>query len=211
MLFITMFAASKKEKMESKELKYISRVKANRIKDLIKSLSKDYVKLIYEIEPEICSFGVFTDSDISSFSFAYNTKEEAQQTGESIKSTFPADDNKWWIPDWQVKVDEESFRYDAREIELFKILEDLINLTASDDDYCENDDFSNYKSDVFELICQSLKEIKDENTFSNVSEDFYLLVQEQDNGIYGSRKKSLAKILTQKQLDEYSRYDRDNW
>ena len=203
----------KKSQMVKNNLKFIPIKTAQKIKELFKSLSKDYVKLIYDKENEICSFGIFTDSDISNFFFGYNTKEGMEiikQDGkkyneENPDSKFPIDNDKWSIPEWKIEVDEEAFRYDSREIELFEIFDRLIKSTVS------GEDFSNYKSDVFDLLCQSLKELKDKNTFSKISEDFFLLVQEQDNGIYGTRKESLSMILTQRQLKEYIKYDNDEY
>ncbi|MFK8010124.1 MAG: DUF4303 domain-containing protein [Saprospiraceae bacterium] len=197
-------------------LKYISIKTAEKIKKLFKSLSKDYVKLIYEKEKEICSFGVFTDSDISNFFFGYNTKkgiEELKKRGIQNNKRFPdtklkIDSMKWWLPEWINDIDEEVFRYDEREIELFNTLEDLIEQVLNSDPNCEKDFFSDYKSDIFDLFCQSLMELKDENIFLKVSENFFLIVQEQDNGIYGTREKSLSKILNKNQLKAFLKFDK---
>ena len=193
-------------------MKFITNKVAKRIKELFISLSKDYVKLIYEKEKEISSFGVFTDADISSFFFRYNTKEGIDKiiaVGKKYQeknpnSKIPVDHYKWWLPEWAINIDEDVFSQDEREIELFKIFEDLIESS-------EDKDFSNYKDDVFDLFCQSLKEVKDENIFSKTSNNFFLLVQEQDNGIYDARKESLSKILSQNQLEEYLKFNNDDF
>jgi hypothetical protein len=184
-------------------LTYIPVQTANRIEELFCSLAKDYLQRVYDVEEEICSFGVYTDSDISNFFFGYNTNEKRKAAHDSPSSVdheiWSIEDDIWSIPEWKNNVDD-SFQYDPREIELFGIFDTLIRSTHSDSQ------FPNYKSDAFYLLCHSLKVLKDEKVFSNISTDFLLLVQEQDNGLYDTRQDSLSLVLTPKQLEAYLQY-----
>jgi len=200
------------------KLKFIPIKKASKIKELFKSLSKEYVKLIYQEEEEICSFGIFTDSDISNYYFGYNTKEgmeEIIKEGISEKenepeSEFKIDYMKWWLPEWMNAIDNECFMDDEREIELFKTMEKLIEKTDNEEEDLEDEYFSNYKDDIFDLFCESLAELRDENVFSKVAKDFILLVQESDNGISGNkiREKSISKLLTNIQIEDYKSFEK---
>ena len=67
----------------------------------------------------------------------------------------------------------------------------------------EKNAFIKYKEDMFDIFCEVLKQMKENNVFKNIGDDFFLLFQEGDNGVYGTRKKSLEKILTPNQLKEY--------
>lgn len=187
-----------------------------KIKILLKSLLSDYYHKVIEREREICSFGIFTDSDMSGFVIRYNTQEGIEKIIESaIKSRedYPdwnwegaLDDSKWWIPEWisESKGDELIYYNDKRYDELDKIMNDLRKKTWMN----ENDEvFASYKEEMFDIMCKSLEELKGEGLFRNVSENFYLLVQEQDNGIYGNRDKSLQRILTPEQYKEYEDFD----
>ena len=199
--------------------KFISEEIALEFKEKLKGLASDYLKKIFQREKEICSFGVFTDSDISGFVLYYNTKEGMkglinsgiEWNKENPDSTLQIDSGKWWMPEWYSEsVDDESFfQNDKREKELYLVLEEQINKTRlfETNDHLFNEAFVKYKEEVFDLICQSLKELKDADCFSKVSNDFFLLVQEGDNGVYGSRKESLSKILTKNQLDKYLEND----
>jgi len=182
----------------NRNLKYITGELTKRINYLFEELAKDYIQLVFEKESEICSFGVFTDSDISNFFFGYNTIEY-----QNIIYDEEVDNNKWWIPDWKNGIDDLVFSSDQREIELFNILKELKNLIDYSDDEKSKKHFVNYKEDVFHLICQSLERLKTQKVFNNINADFFMLIQESDNGIYGTREQSLSLILTQKQLDEY--------
>ncbi len=198
------------------KFKFIPIEVASRIKELFKSLSKDYLKLVYNEEEEICSFGIFTDSEISNYYFGYNTKEgleEIIKEGMAEKKKFPEekfqiDYMKWWIPEWMNGIDEECFIDDKREIELFELLEEQLsncrNMKA------EENDFPDYKDDVFDLFCESLAELKTENVFTKVDKNFILLVQESDNGITRNktREKSISKLLTENQIEDYKFFEK---
>ena len=189
---------------------------ASKFKKLFRQLSIDYINYIYQREKEICSFGVFTDSDISIFVFYYNTEEGMEKiissTLENQKDltnkNIPIDSDKWWMPEWisGTTNDELFFQEDWREQELIKIMEELHTMTKYSFENPEK--FVQYKEEIFDLICESLSEIKKEGLFYNISNDFYMLVQEEDNGIYGTRHKSLSKILDEQQLKKYIAWDR---
>ncbi len=192
-------------KLMNNSLKFISIEIAARIKELFKSLSKDYIKLVYEEEDEICSFGIFTDSDISVFTFAYNTLHGIKSKMENRQNDEYNLLYKWWIPDWSTKIRENIFDDDLRETELFNILEKLIEETGVEDEYLEDEYFSNYKNDIFDLFCLSLEELNNEKVFIKRNNDFILLVQESDNGIKGdlAREASLLRLLTKDQIEDY--------
>lgn len=199
-------------------LKFIPIEVADRIKKLFKSLAKEYIKLVYEEEEEddeICSFGIFTDSDISNYFFGYNTKEgleEIIEEGKAYKREFPesklkVDDLKWRLPEWTNGVDDECFEEDKREIEIFEILEKQISNTRNlnRDENC----FSDYKDDIFDIFCETLLELKKENVFRQVSKDFFLIVQVADSSMCRNknRLKSLSRILNQQQISELKRFE----
>ncbi len=192
------------------ELKFITEGVAKQIKELVKALAKDCVKSIYKKEKEICSFGIFTDSDASRFLFGYNTigqldkiiKDGIDYKREFSEHQLSDDFLKWWLPEWKNEIDEEVFHNDPKTKEIFKIMNDLVEPIEFFDSNCENDFFIKYKEDVFDLFCQVLRELKEEHVFSRTNEDFYLLVQEHDNGVYGTRERSLLKIISEKQLNE---------
>ena len=193
-----------------KELKFITEGVAKQIKELVKALAKDCVKSIYRKEKEICSFGIFTDSDVSSFLFGYNTSAQLENIindGKAYKKEFnenelPDDFLKWWLPEWKNEINEEAFNTNPKTKEAFRIMDDLIKPIKFSNRFSENDLFSRYKEDIFDLFCQVLLELKEEHVFSRTNEDFYLLVQEHDNGVYGTRERSLLKIISKKQRNE---------
>ncbi len=194
------------------ELKYIPKNIAEQFKELFKDVAKDCLKVIFEKEEEIYAFGVFTDSDISSFLLAYNTKGNLDtiiKSGVEYKNEFSitnlSDDFlKWWIPEWKNEIVEQKFNNDARTKKLHKILTDLVKPIGFSDDKT----FSDYKEDIFAVFCQSLKELKEEGCFLNITEDFYLLVQEHDNGMHGTRKQHLSKILSENQMNELINFEK---
>jgi hypothetical protein len=156
---------------------------ALQIKGLIKSLAIDCIQLISETEKrDFSSFGVFTDSDMTVFDFFYN-----------IKSDTVSDDpltDKWWIPEWiqQPDFDESSANYTNLNT-LYTIMSGIYKQTewASEDD---NSTFAIYKEEMFDLFCAVLYELKAETAFPNTTDDFFVLVQESDNGMYGMRNDS---------------------
>jgi len=184
---------------------------------ILKTLISDYYKFVIEREKEICSFGILTDSDISGFIIHFNTQSGMKRIIDSgidwnksnPNDKLKIDSGKWWMPEWESEsIDHESFfQDDKREKELHSILENLIKKTyqfEKEGNYI-NEAFVKYKEEIFDLICQSLKELKEENLFKEVSKDFFLLVQESDNGIYGGREISLKKIMTKNQFEEYQK------
>jgi len=80
-----------------------------KFKKIFKTLISDFYKYVVEREKEICSFGVFTDSDISGFVISFNTQsgmEEIIKSGikwnkENPDSKFETDSDKWWMPEWK--------------------------------------------------------------------------------------------------------------
>jgi len=168
-----------------------------KLKELFKATISDYYNLVIKREKKISSLGIFTDSDISTFIIACNTQYA------SAKS----DDDKWWMPEWiyDSSSGESSSSLDDRFSQLDKTTKALIEKSNWDFDDDKNT-FSKYKNEMFECMCDSLMELKEENLFNEVSKDFFLLVQESDNGIYEDRQKCLKKIMTEEQLGKYLKF-----
>jgi len=176
---------------------FIPRETKLKFKETLKSFILDYFKAKSEGEQTICSFGVFTDSDISSFTIACNTQNGKAQ---NIRS----DDVKWWMPEWALNSasDEKQYHKDERCKYLEKTINELIEKSNWDLDETKNT-FAIYKREMFDCMCDALKELKEEGLFKDVRKDFLLLVQESDNGIYEYRQRSLKKIMTTEQLEKY--------
>lgn len=184
------------EKKQLMEKTFIPKETNLRFIKILKTLISDYYQLVIEREKEICSFGIFTDSDISGFVFYYNTK-----------SKIKPDTDKWWMPEWIAdSIHDESFYHqDDRRSKLEKIMEELIGKSNWDFDDAKNT-FAIYKSEMFDSLCEALKELKDENLFKEITKDFFLLVQESDNGIYDSHEISLKKIMSNEQFEDYRKH-----
>ncbi|MBD0254565.1 MAG: DUF4303 domain-containing protein [Cytophagales bacterium] len=175
---------------------------------------KDYltriVAFIYESEAELCSFGIFTDSDISGFVVGYNTAHHLNAQNISnlanpggVLEAVIKSSNKWWIPEWTSGSNRE-LRNEQYELyqEICDGLEEVHQKTQWHSDDGKNT-FILYKDDIFDLLSESLKELKEEGIFNKTDEDFFLLVQEEDNGMYGERGPSLKKILNDRHYRKY--------
>lgn len=184
------------------EKKFIPQETALYLKELLCGIAKEYIELIYTNDRacEISSLGIFTDSDISGFVFHHNTKERVDNvSGDKLNY-------KWWIPEWDDNTYTKHFS-DTRhpkEMELHKIMSELKANTEWSYEHPEK--FVMYKEEMFDIMCDSLYHIKSE--LGKVSEDFFMLVQECDNGIYGKRDASLAKILSESQMKEYIAFNK---
>lgn len=167
-----------------------------KFKKIFKSLISDYYKQVIEREKEIFSLGIFTDSDISGFIMNYNVKRENN-----------SESDKWWIPEWksESKDDQSFYHEDDRYQELETIMNKLYKKSEWNFDE-EKNTFALYKKEIFDSICEALKELKEENLFKGVTEDFLLLVQESDNGIYDGREISLKKIMSKEQFEAYLKF-----
>lgn len=180
--------------------------------EIFKSLASDYFIKISKEEKEICSFGIFTDSDISGFVFYHNikgrieelVKNDMEKSDEDFDAKISLDSYKWWMPEWIVELvgKEPSSPKEKKYKQLEKMMSQLIEKSEWDFEDDKNT-FAHYKSDMFDLFCDALKELKNEDVFKNTTDDFFLLVQESDNGIYDNRAKSLKKILSEQQFKEY--------
>lgn len=175
-----------------------------KFKLLLKELIEDYYSQVLAIEKgKILAFGIFSDSDISSFIFAYNTQDGIDANIERSRkysefNDLETDGDIWFLPEWTSGQKKELFDYDNNPT--YDFLHKIMNLF-----YEENMDesFVKYKNTMFDLFCESLKELGEENSFKRVSSDFLLLVQEGNNGIYDTRVESLAKILSPVQMEQY--------
>lgn len=185
-------------------------------KTILKTLIADYYNKVIEREKEICSFGVFTDSDISGFGLYFNTQsgiERITSAGRNWKEKNPTDlseidADKWWMPEWTSESlkDKDFYYKDPRYSQLEKIMADLKGKSNWDFDD-EKNTFALYKREMFDTLCDVLKELKAAQLFKEVSNDFFLLVQEMDNGIYDGRAISLKKIMSEKQFEAYRKYN----
>lgn len=165
-----------------------------KFKSILKTLISDYYLQVIGREIEICSFGIFTDSDISGFVIYYN-----------LKTNIDSDSDKWWLPDWTSgSVNDNFYNQDDRYHQLEKIMNELIGKSTWDFDDKKNT-FATYKNEMFDSICDVLKELNEEKLFKNASDDFFLLVQESDNGVYEERTTSLNKIMSKEQFEEYQK------
>lgn len=63
-----------------------------------------------------------------------------------------------------------------------------------------------FKAEMFNLYCEVLQLLKEEGLFQQVTNDFYLLVAEGDNGLYDERESYLSKIMSQEDLHSYKAY-----
>ncbi len=194
---------------------FIPKETESKFKTIFKTLISDYYKYVIEREKEICSFGIFTDSDISGFVISFNTQsgmEKILESGikwnkENPDNKFKIDSDKWWMPEWKSdSVKEGFFDKDDRYNLLAGIMDELRKKSNWDFDDTKNT-FAIYKREMFDSICDALKELKEEKLFKNISKDFFLLVQESDNGIYDERAVSLKKIMSKKQFEEYRKYN----
>lgn len=176
---------------------FIPKETALKFKKILKTLISDYYKDVIKKEKEICSFGIFTDSDISSFLMSCNTACKAKN-----------EEDKWWIPEWKaasIKEDDDYYE-DERYEQLEKIMNDLIEQSNWDFEE-EKNTFASYKNEIFDCMCMALKELKAAKLFEEVSDDFFLLVQESDNGISDERAISLHKIMSKEQFEAYQLHE----
>lgn len=196
---------------------FIHQTEAQILIKKIKIIATEYFNKILELEKgnKICSFGIASDSDLTVFAFHYNTPEGIEKIKKSALETIkdfpelkerPLDDDKWSVYEW---ISEDSKSYDIQTGKGYKEVEALMDAQYKRSNWDLDDaknTFALYKSDMFDIFCEALKEMKNENVFQNTTDDFFLLFQEGDNGIYGKRKGSLKKILSPNQLDEYTEF-----
>lgn len=161
----------------------------------IKNYLKEQITYLYsqcvKEEEIVYAVGIFGDSDMATFALNMLTHE-------------PDDVEKWCIPEWNYEWDYENSDevHKSNYHKVYEIMEDLIKGTRNDE---TSENFVQYKREIFDICCQALKELKENSLFKKVSSDFLLLVQECDNGIYGTREESLSKILTPEQMAEYKK------
>lgn len=187
------------------KLKYIPIETAVEIKQLFLGLAKSYLSAVRESQKEINAFGVFTDSDMSVFSFACNViKTKTPQPEAPL-------DEKWWIPEWSGPIPEDFFDDDPRQTKLFSLLEELIEQTDVENEELEEEYFSGYKDDIFDLFCQVFVELRSTDLLNVNQSSFILLVQESDNGFSGNtaREASLTLLLSKAQLEEYRVFEKE--
>jgi hypothetical protein len=192
---------------------YIPKVKAQSLIKKIKNYATEYYCNHVGNETEICSFGIAADSDISGFIVQYNTKIGVQKIIENHKEFIrklpehkdnPSDNDKWSIHEWISEIIHENFT--EQEILDYGEIENLMEKLSKKADWHLDDEkniFAKYKEEMFDIFCEVLKQMKEENVFKNISDDFFLLFEEGDNGVYATRERSLEKILTPNQLKEY--------
>jgi hypothetical protein len=200
--------SSNNDNTKSLNTPLISIEKEALFKNNFKNLAKKYVQKVQNEGEVIISFGVFTDCDITGFVIHHNTQEGIERSIQrtiQYKKENPEmfkdaklDGDPWSMPEWITGEKETTF--DFYKDERFNICSDIM-----EESYKRNrtGKFLENKNKMFDLICASLQELKTENAFGEIDESFILLAQECDNGVYGSRKKSLSKILSSKQLQEY--------
>lgn len=178
-------------------------------KALFKDFAMEYFTAAQARETKpIISFGVFTDCDINGFIIQYNTQEgiekdiqwtiEQQKKNPAMFKDAKLDGTPWSIPEWitsekEAVMDTDS---DPRIRTCFDIMQRLYTKNTGEN-------FVAYKNKIFDVFCVALSELKADNFFKNVSDDFALVVQECDNGLYETREKSLSKILNPEQLKAY--------
>lgn len=192
---------------------YVSKGKAQELIKKIKQYATKYYNNHIGKETEIYSFGIAADSDISGFIVQYNTKAGIEKIIENHKEFVkdfpeykndPPDNDKWSMYEWDSETIQENFtkQEDSDYDEIRKLMNQLSQKAKW---YLEDEKntFIKYKEDMFDIFCEVLKQMKENNVFKNIGDDFFLLFQEGDNGVYGTRKKSLEKILTPNQLKEY--------
>ncbi|MEM0992931.1 MAG: DUF4303 domain-containing protein [Bacteroidota bacterium] len=176
-------------------------MKSFELKDLLKYSAIEYYRYI-ENSGAIISFGISTDSDMSSLTFCYNTQE---WLNKSLKSTaayntknndalLPLDIDRWLLNEWKSEIDDY-----WKEDKYQSLLSKMYSLYKSRNE----DNFLEYKIEMFDFFCQVLKELKESQVFNQKKSDFLLLVQQADSPILEQHKESLKKILTKSQWNIY--------
>ncbi|TAE11981.1 MAG: hypothetical protein EAZ95_12915 [Bacteroidetes bacterium] len=173
------------------EKSYIPFSVQQEIKDYLKEQMTYLYNQCVKEDETVYAVGIFGDSDMSTFALNILTHE-------------PNEIEKWWIPEWNHELNYKTLdeAYKLNYDKLYEIIEDLIKGTRNSENF---ELFVQYKRDVFDICCEALKELKESNLFKKVSADLSFLVQECDNGIYGTREQSLSKILTPEQREEYKK------
>lgn len=194
------------------EKTFIPKETTLKFKQILKAQISAYYKYVIKKEKEICAFGIFTDSDISSFVLYYLTQSRLDAiTNAGIKwnqahpdNTAEIDADKWWMPEWaSIPIqDKKCYDKDDRYSALEKIMDEFSQKSNWDIEDTKNT-FATYKKEMFDAFCEVLKALKEAQLFKAVHKDFFLLVQESDNGIYEDRAISLKKIMTKQQFDTY--------
>lgn len=185
---------------------FISKKQATDLLQALKLQLTNFYQEVIQLEGEICALGVFTDSDVSGFALYYNTTAGI----EAVQSEYDdLADIIWWMPEWVSENNELGFKITADYLAVSQLMEALYQSTTSSMDNIENPTFPIYKREMFDLICEALSRLKAEGLFQAVTDDFLLLVQESDNGVYDGRAESLGKIMTAEQLSAYLLYSED--
>jgi hypothetical protein len=157
---------------------------------------KAYILNCYESvskESEIAGFGIFTDSDMSTFVVHINTTKHLSEQHKNKTSEDEKLTDKWWLPEWGWVS-----KYQTDEKNLHNNLEHIyINM-----------EFVAYKKNLFRVYCEVLSELFKEEKLKNTSDDFILMVQECDNFNQEKDKESLSMILGEKQWEEYIKFNK---
>jgi len=192
--------------------KFISFKDEARFKEQFKEVAIEYFQKAQTRENHpIISFGIFTDCDISGFIFQYNTAEgiqknidwtlQQQKEHPSMFQDAKLDGTPWSIPEWIASEKEAVINQDDD-----SRIRACFDMMYYFDEANKGDGFVAYKDKMFDLFCVCLSELKAEGIFKGTADNFVLLVQECDNGLYDTRAESLSKILNPTQLQTYTEF-----
>ena len=184
--------------------------KKNELSETLSELIKEYHSLALNIEGQINAIGIYTDADMTTFLLGYNTEEGVKEIIDRQLDTNalfpddpcdrPLDDNKWLIPEWISESYEDLI--EENNTKLIKANELISKLYEAN----VHKNFVHYKSEMFDILCDVIATLKKSGVFGPNADQLILLVQVSDNGLNNTREKSIKKILTKVQLEEYKSF-----
>lgn len=167
-----------------------------KLKRELKDLTKlTFLGCLEKLQKEdICGFGLYTDESVMSISISCNTiayLKELQQEEEGYNEYF-----KWSMNEWKYEMINEAPFTDINKQLMLKFEE------LSEDENL----FIKHKEVIFNISIEVLEELKKEQLFINLNEEFVLMV-----GVSELENKELEKYIVKRLNDKDKFIEFENW
>ncbi|MCL9807528.1 DUF4303 domain-containing protein [Flavobacterium amniphilum] len=166
----------------------------DQFQEILKIGTLKILKNIFETvgKDNINGFCLYSDSDASSISAAYNTKDYLVK-----KCNADPDEDfeyfKWYPAEWK----EEGLP----SVELDALSKMLFEISTSD-----NLSFAEYRKEIFSAILNSLLQLKEENLFLDLRDDFILVFYASDYFVASEEIEWIKKLNSTDKSNEF-----ENW
>ncbi len=137
---------------------------------------------------ELCSFGIFTNQDISTISLVYNTKDN---------SAGQLPEYRWSMPEWFKEIGDENEYVDS--------INDLLYNEVQPKEI--RIDPENFKDNILDVMTQALLELKREGKFS-FNNQIVIYLEQADSYMNDIMKGRLKKLLGEELFQAFLREHR---